>query len=193
MEAIIAASQICDKFGIDTMTAGVTIGFAMECFEKGLIIVMPRKFIVMFLLVGFVLVGCGSAHDRAMLKQAKDAMEQGNIKVAINNTKTVLRKSPKNFMARRMMGKPLLTYAVPSRARHIQSTGPLTSLVHSLLPSGPIASTSERAVPTRSDPSSAMATGPLIRPRTSCRHVVRPLRGLVPKIWLLGARRARVA
>jgi aldehyde:ferredoxin oxidoreductase len=37
MEAVIAASQICDKFGIDTISAGVTIGFAMECFEKGLI------------------------------------------------------------------------------------------------------------------------------------------------------------
>jgi aldehyde:ferredoxin oxidoreductase len=37
MEAIIAASQICDEFGVDNMTAGVTIGFAMECFEKGLI------------------------------------------------------------------------------------------------------------------------------------------------------------
>lgn len=37
MDAIIAASQICDEFGIDTMTAGITIGFAMECFEKGLI------------------------------------------------------------------------------------------------------------------------------------------------------------
>ncbi len=37
MEAIIAASQICDEFGIDTMSAGITIGFAMECFERGLI------------------------------------------------------------------------------------------------------------------------------------------------------------
>jgi len=37
MEAIIAASQICDEFGIDTMSAGITIGFAMECFEKGLV------------------------------------------------------------------------------------------------------------------------------------------------------------
>jgi len=37
MEAIIAAGQICDEFGIDTITAGMTIGFAMECFEKGLI------------------------------------------------------------------------------------------------------------------------------------------------------------
>lgn len=37
MEAVIAASQLCDEYGVDTITAGVTIGFAMECFEKGLI------------------------------------------------------------------------------------------------------------------------------------------------------------
>ncbi|MBW1775741.1 MAG: aldehyde ferredoxin oxidoreductase C-terminal domain-containing protein, partial [Deltaproteobacteria bacterium] len=37
MEAVIAASQICDEYGVDTMTAGITIGFAMECYEKGLI------------------------------------------------------------------------------------------------------------------------------------------------------------
>jgi len=37
MEAIIAASQICDEFGVDTITAGLTMSFAMECFEKGLI------------------------------------------------------------------------------------------------------------------------------------------------------------
>ena len=37
MEAILCASQLCDEFGIDNMTAGITIGFAMECFEKGLI------------------------------------------------------------------------------------------------------------------------------------------------------------
>jgi len=37
MEAVIAAGQICDEFGVDTMTAGITIGFAMECFERGLI------------------------------------------------------------------------------------------------------------------------------------------------------------
>jgi aldehyde:ferredoxin oxidoreductase len=37
MEAVIAASQICDEYGVDTMTAGITISFAMECFEKGLL------------------------------------------------------------------------------------------------------------------------------------------------------------
>lgn len=37
MEAILYASQLCDEFGIDNMSAGVTIGFAMECFEKGLL------------------------------------------------------------------------------------------------------------------------------------------------------------
>jgi aldehyde:ferredoxin oxidoreductase len=36
-DAVVAAGQICDEYGIDTMTAGVAIGFAMECFERGLI------------------------------------------------------------------------------------------------------------------------------------------------------------
>jgi aldehyde:ferredoxin oxidoreductase len=37
LEAIIAADQICDENGIDSISAGCSIGFAMECFEKGLI------------------------------------------------------------------------------------------------------------------------------------------------------------
>lgn len=36
-DAVVAADQICDEYGIDTMSAGVAIGFAMECFERGLI------------------------------------------------------------------------------------------------------------------------------------------------------------
>ncbi|GAH51731.1 unnamed protein product, partial [marine sediment metagenome] len=36
-DAVIAAAEICEKAGIDTMSAGLSIGFAMECFEKGLI------------------------------------------------------------------------------------------------------------------------------------------------------------
>lgn len=36
-DAVVAADQICDEYGIDTMSAGVAVGFAMECFERGLI------------------------------------------------------------------------------------------------------------------------------------------------------------
>ena len=36
-DAIVAAGQICDEYGIDTISAGLTISFLMECFEKGLI------------------------------------------------------------------------------------------------------------------------------------------------------------
>ncbi len=36
-EAIIAADKLCDDYGIDTISCGVAVGFAMECFEKGLI------------------------------------------------------------------------------------------------------------------------------------------------------------
>jgi aldehyde:ferredoxin oxidoreductase len=36
-EVIIAANQLCADYGLDTISCGVVIGFAMECFEKGLI------------------------------------------------------------------------------------------------------------------------------------------------------------
>ncbi len=34
---VIAADQLCDQLGMDTISVGVTISFAMECFEKGLL------------------------------------------------------------------------------------------------------------------------------------------------------------
>ena len=37
IDAIVAAQQICDENGFDIISAGVSIAFAMECFEKGLI------------------------------------------------------------------------------------------------------------------------------------------------------------
>lgn len=36
-EAIILADRICDEYGIDTISLGVTISFLLECYEKGLI------------------------------------------------------------------------------------------------------------------------------------------------------------
>jgi aldehyde:ferredoxin oxidoreductase len=35
--AALKAIELCNKYGIDTMSTGVTIAFAMECYEKGLI------------------------------------------------------------------------------------------------------------------------------------------------------------
>lgn len=37
LEAIIAANDLCLEYGLDTISAGSTIAFAMECFEKGII------------------------------------------------------------------------------------------------------------------------------------------------------------
>ncbi|MGD9044818.1 MAG: aldehyde ferredoxin oxidoreductase family protein [Desulfobacterales bacterium] len=37
IQSAIAADQICDDLGIDTISAGVTIGFAYELYEKGLL------------------------------------------------------------------------------------------------------------------------------------------------------------
>jgi len=37
MDAIIKATSICDLYGMDTISTGNVVGFAMECYEKGLI------------------------------------------------------------------------------------------------------------------------------------------------------------
>jgi aldehyde:ferredoxin oxidoreductase len=37
LEAIIYANQLCNAYGMDTISTGVTIGWAMECFERGLL------------------------------------------------------------------------------------------------------------------------------------------------------------
>ena len=37
IESIIAANDLCLEYGMDTISTGGAIGFAMECFEKGLI------------------------------------------------------------------------------------------------------------------------------------------------------------
>lgn len=37
LDAVIAADRLSDELGLDTMSAGVTIGFAMELFEKGIL------------------------------------------------------------------------------------------------------------------------------------------------------------
>ncbi len=37
VESIIKMNDMCSRYGFDTISAGVTIAFAMECYEKGLI------------------------------------------------------------------------------------------------------------------------------------------------------------
>jgi aldehyde:ferredoxin oxidoreductase len=37
LEAVALANQICNRFGMDTIAAGATVAYAMECFERGLI------------------------------------------------------------------------------------------------------------------------------------------------------------
>ena len=36
-DAVIAADRLCDELGLDTMSAGASIGFAMELYEKGIL------------------------------------------------------------------------------------------------------------------------------------------------------------
>ena len=37
LEAISYANQVCNDYGVDTISCGATIAFAMECYEKGII------------------------------------------------------------------------------------------------------------------------------------------------------------
>ena len=37
LAAIAQANQVCNQYGVDTISCGATIAFAMECFEKGVI------------------------------------------------------------------------------------------------------------------------------------------------------------
>jgi aldehyde:ferredoxin oxidoreductase len=37
LESIIKANDICNRYGIDTISIGSTVAFAMECYEKGII------------------------------------------------------------------------------------------------------------------------------------------------------------
>jgi aldehyde:ferredoxin oxidoreductase len=37
IDSIIAADRLCDELGLDTISTGVTIGFAMELYEKGIL------------------------------------------------------------------------------------------------------------------------------------------------------------
>lgn len=37
LESIVAADRLCDELGLDTISAGACISFAMECYEKGLL------------------------------------------------------------------------------------------------------------------------------------------------------------
>jgi aldehyde:ferredoxin oxidoreductase len=37
MAAVLKAIELCNKYGMDTISTGVAVAFAMECYEKGLI------------------------------------------------------------------------------------------------------------------------------------------------------------
>ena len=37
LESIIMANDICNRCGLDSISTGATIAFAMECYEKGII------------------------------------------------------------------------------------------------------------------------------------------------------------
>src|SRR5262249_58530780 len=43
-DAVLRSAQLCDRLGLDTISAGATIAFAMECAEKGLLVEPGLRF-----------------------------------------------------------------------------------------------------------------------------------------------------
>ncbi len=37
LDAIIKGAELCNYYGMDVQSAGVTVGFAMDCYEKGIL------------------------------------------------------------------------------------------------------------------------------------------------------------
>ncbi|GAB4343634.1 MAG: hypothetical protein Kow0099_22240 [Candidatus Abyssubacteria bacterium] len=65
-----------------------------------------RKFMIIALMTASLLLpGCGDRQDRFTLQQANDALKSGNMKVAIGNTRAVLKKNPRNLYALYLMRK----------------------------------------------------------------------------------------
>jgi aldehyde:ferredoxin oxidoreductase len=82
LEAVIAADMYCDNLGLDTISTGNTIGFAMECYEKGLISIkdtggLELKF----------------GNDEAMIEMIKKiGYKQGFGKILAEGTKRAAKK-----------------------------------------------------------------------------------------------------
>ncbi len=75
--------------------------------ERNHKIVQARKvtLILTILIFGLSAVGCGNKASRAKLKEADEALKQGKTKQAIRITRFIQTTDPRNFLAKRMMGK----------------------------------------------------------------------------------------
>ncbi len=124
VEAVTKANEICDKLGIDTISAGVTVAWAMEAYEKGLLELDDME------------LNFGNAHAmveavRQMgdkegelgellfngVKEAAEKLGKGSEKFAIH----IKGMEPPGYEARGMFGMGLALAVAPRGADHLTS------------------------------------------------------------------------
>jgi len=74
LSAVIKANIKCDKLGMDTISAGNVIGFAMECYEKG---ILPKKYDDLDLEFGNFEAALSLLDDIALRKDLGELMANG--------------------------------------------------------------------------------------------------------------------
>src|SRR6056297_836803 len=74
LSAVIKANIKCDKLGMDTISAGNVIGFAMECYEKG---ILPKKYDDLDLKFGNFEAALSLLDDIALRKDLGELMANG--------------------------------------------------------------------------------------------------------------------
>jgi aldehyde:ferredoxin oxidoreductase len=126
LNAVSLANQLCNKYGIDTISCGATISFAMECFENGLLTAQDTDGIE--LRFGNAAAAIMMVHKIAHREGIGDLLAEGSARAAVRIGKnaqdflvtTKGNEAPAHMpQAKKMIG---LIYAVnPFGADHMSS------------------------------------------------------------------------
>ncbi|MFW6083286.1 MAG: aldehyde ferredoxin oxidoreductase family protein [Thermoplasmatota archaeon] len=123
VEAVAKANEICDKLGIDTISAGVTVAWAMEAYEKGLLDTdLELNFGNAHAMIEAVRQMGKNEGDVGELlfngvKEAAEKLDQGSEKFAIH----IKGMEPPGYEARGMFGMGLALAVAPRGADHLTS------------------------------------------------------------------------
>jgi len=123
VEAVAKANEICDKLGLDTISAGVTIAWAMEAYEKGLLDTdLDLKFGNAKAMVEAVeRMGKKEGELGELLfhgvKEGAEMLGKGSEKFAIH----IKGMEPPGYEARGMFGMGLALAVAPRGADHLTS------------------------------------------------------------------------
>lgn len=123
IEAVAKANEICDKLGLDTISTGVTIAWAMEAYEKGLLETdLDLEFGNAEAMIEAVIrIGKKEGKIGKMLfngvKEAADKLGKGSEKFAMH----IKGMEPPGYEARGMFGMGLALAVAPRGADHLTS------------------------------------------------------------------------